>query len=89
MPANLAGRIAIWPIHAAFPVALTPDMLYQIWNNFRLDVRGNLLNIPWVAVADLLLSNLCDEVGHELYQIDGVKCATCCWTNWKQTPVLV
>jgi len=58
--------------HAAFPVALTPDMLYQIWNNFRLDVRGNLLNIPWVAVADLLLSNLCDEVGHELYQIDGV-----------------
>lgn len=58
--------------HAAFPVALTPDMVYQIWNNFRQDVRGNLLNIPWVAVADLLLSNLCDEVGHELYQIDGV-----------------
>jgi len=29
-----------------------------------------VLNIPWVAVADLLLSNLCDEVGYELYEID-------------------
>jgi hypothetical protein len=29
-----------------------------------------LLNIPWITVADLLLSNLCDEVGHELYEMD-------------------
>jgi hypothetical protein len=56
--------------HAAFPIALTPDMLYQLWNNFRQDMRGNLLRIPWVAVADLLLSDLCREVGHELYQMD-------------------
>ena len=30
-----------------------------------------MLEIPWVAVADLLLSPLCDEVGEELYEMDG------------------
>ncbi|BAY19992.1 response regulator receiver modulated translation initiation factor IF-2 (plasmid) [Anabaenopsis circularis NIES-21] len=56
--------------HAAFPLALTPDLLYHLWANFQQDVNSNLLNIPWIAVADLLLSNLCDEVGYELYEID-------------------
>ncbi|OUL25574.1 substrate-binding domain-containing protein [Nostoc sp. 106C] len=56
--------------HAAFPLALTPDLLYRLWANFQRDIHGEVLNIPWVAVADLLLSNLCDEVGNELYQMD-------------------
>jgi|GEM_PF-4430719 len=56
--------------HAAFPLALTPDLLYRLWANFQQDVDSNLLNIPWIAVADLLLSNLCNEVGYELYEID-------------------
>ncbi|MEH2285814.1 MAG: CHASE2 domain-containing protein [Nostoc sp.] len=56
--------------HAAFPLALTPDLLYRLWANFQQDIDGDMLGIPWVAVADLLLSNLCDEVGHELYEID-------------------
>ncbi|MBD2560312.1 MULTISPECIES: CHASE2 domain-containing protein [Nostoc] len=56
--------------HAAFPLALTPDLLYRLWANFQQDIHGEMLGIPWVAVADLLLSNLCDEVGHELYEID-------------------
>ncbi|MBN3924080.1 hypothetical protein [Nostoc sp. NMS4] len=56
--------------HAAFPLALTPDLLYRLWANFQQDVNSNLLNIPWIAVADLLLSNLCNEVGYELYEID-------------------
>ncbi|MEH2317871.1 GUN4 domain-containing protein [Nostoc sp.] len=56
--------------HAAFPLALTPDLLYRLWANFQQDVNNNLLNIPWIAVADLLLSNLCNEVGYELYEID-------------------
>ena len=56
--------------HAAFPLALTPDLLYRLWANFQQDIYGEMLGIPWVAVADLLLSNLCDEVGHELYEID-------------------
>ncbi|MCY7273380.1 MAG: hypothetical protein LH702_06450, partial [Phormidesmis sp. CAN_BIN44] len=56
--------------HAALPLALTSDLLYRLWANFQQDVQGEMLNIPWVAVADLLLSGLCDEVGHELYEMD-------------------
>ncbi|NTW21106.1 MAG: hypothetical protein HGA42_16630, partial [Nostocales cyanobacterium W4_Combined_metabat2_030] len=56
--------------HAAFPLALTPDLLYRIWANFQQDSQKKRLKIRWIAVADLLLSNLCDEVGHELYEMD-------------------
>ncbi|MFG6106834.1 YcxB family protein [Leptothoe sp. EHU-05/26/07-4] len=56
--------------HAAFPIALTPESLYQLWANFQTDQTGIFLNIPWIAVADLLLSGLCREVGHELYEMD-------------------
>ena len=49
--------------HAAFPLALTPDLCYQIWANFPRDIDGNWLNIPWIAVSDLLLSGLCHPVG--------------------------
>ncbi|MFN6568785.1 PleD family two-component system response regulator [Dendronalium sp. ChiSLP03b] len=56
--------------HAAFPLALTPDLLYRLWANFQRDIDGEVLSIPWMAVADLLLSSLCDEVGHELYEMN-------------------
>lgn len=56
--------------HAAFPLALTPDLLYRLWANFQRDIDDRPLNIPWVAVADLLLSGLCEEVGRELYEMD-------------------
>jgi DNA-binding response OmpR family regulator len=56
--------------HAAFPLALTPDLLYRLWANFQRDIYGEVLNLPWIAVADLLLSSLCDEVGHELYEME-------------------
>lgn len=49
--------------HAAFPLALTPDLLYQVWASF-------VPQAPWTAVADLLLSSLCSEVGYELYEMD-------------------
>jgi hypothetical protein len=66
------GRdILILAYHAAFPIALTPDLLYRLWANFKQDIDGNALNIPWVAVANLLLSTLVDEVGYELYEMDG------------------
>jgi hypothetical protein len=57
--------------HAAFPLALTPDLLYRLWANFQRNIHGQVISIPWIAVADLLLSSLCDEVGHELYEMDG------------------
>jgi tetratricopeptide (TPR) repeat protein len=56
--------------HAAFPLALTPDLLYRLWINFQRNTRGEKLFLPWIAVADLLLSPLCKEVGHELYEMD-------------------
>jgi formylglycine-generating enzyme required for sulfatase activity len=56
--------------HCAFPLALTPTLAYQIWGEFQHDNETQHLNIPWVAVADLLLSNLCNEVEAELYEMD-------------------
>ena len=49
--------------HAAFPLAITPDLLYRIWANFT-------PSVPWIATADILLSRLCKEVGFELYEMD-------------------
>ncbi|XXY47156.1 SUMF1/EgtB/PvdO family nonheme iron enzyme [Sorangium sp. So ce269] len=59
----------LFACHAAFPAALTPELAYQLWAAFRADVRGQPLGIPWIAVADLLLSSLCAEIGEELYEM--------------------
>jgi formylglycine-generating enzyme required for sulfatase activity len=56
--------------HAAFPIALTPHLLYRLWANFQADMQGQALQIPWIAVADLLLSPICHEVGYELYEME-------------------
>ncbi|GAA6618621.1 formylglycine-generating enzyme family protein [Scytonema sp. NUACC26] len=56
--------------HAAFAIALTPHLTYCIWANFQIDTGNQDLKVPWIAVADLLLSPLCHEVGHELYEMD-------------------
>lgn len=58
-------------LQAAFPLALTPDLLYRLWANFQRDIHGQFLNIPWIAVSDILLSDLCREVGQELYEMDA------------------
>ena len=52
--------------HAAFPLALTPDLLYRL-RDYPFQPK---LRVPWVAVSDLLLSGLCSEVDEELYEID-------------------
>ncbi|MFM8296671.1 MAG: SUMF1/EgtB/PvdO family nonheme iron enzyme [Microcystaceae cyanobacterium] len=49
--------------YAAFPLILTPDLLYQIWANFSLE-------ISWIGVARILLSSLCREIGYEAYEMD-------------------
>ena len=64
-----AHLVLAW--HCAVPLALTPDLAYRLWANFQRDVQGQPLRIPWVAVADLLLSRLCEEAGDELYEMDG------------------
>ena len=57
--------------HAALPLALTSDLLYCLWAEFQRDIHGNGLEIPWIAVADLLFSGLCEEVGYDLYEMEG------------------
>ena len=50
--------------HAAFPLTLTSDLLYCLRENFVPDV-------PWYAIADVLLSGLCQPIGYDLYEIEG------------------
>ena len=50
--------------HAALPLVLTPELLNYLRNQF---LRGE---VPWVAEVDLLLSDLCSQVGYELYAMD-------------------
>ena len=56
--------------HAAFPISLTPDLLYRIWGNIRDEFQGELEPIPWESVTDLLVaSGLCESVGYDLYEM--------------------
>jgi hypothetical protein len=64
----------IFACQASIPLVLTPDLLYQLWNNFKqyqysFDA-GITYKISHIAVSDLLMSNLCREVGYELYEIE-------------------
>jgi serine/threonine protein kinase len=47
--------------HAALPLVLTPELVHYLRNTF---LRGE---VPWVAEADLLLSDLCGPVGYEQF----------------------
>lgn len=56
--------------HAALPVALTSDLLYKIWLNFREPRKGNEVLLDILNdVSDLLHSSLCREIGRDLYEI--------------------
>jgi len=50
--------------HAAFPQMLTTEVVYLLrqWLEDR-----SILNLPWSAAPELLLSNLCDTAGYDLY----------------------
>ena len=50
--------------YAALPLILTPELLNYLRNHF---LRGE---VPWVAEADLLLSELCRPVGYEQFAFD-------------------
>lgn len=51
--------------HAALPLVLTPELVNYLRNQF---LRRE--QVPWVAEVDLLLSDLCSQVGYELYAMD-------------------
>ena len=55
--------------HAAFPVALTTDLLQQIWLNFQTNEAGYSYPIPLSTVDEVLHSPLVREIGRDLYEI--------------------
>jgi hypothetical protein len=57
-------------MHAAFPLAITPDLLYRLWATFVVDECGDRMAMPWVAVADVLLAGFVSEVRRETFQMD-------------------
>ncbi|MFK7932104.1 MAG: caspase family protein, partial [Saprospiraceae bacterium] len=60
----------IMAAYAAVPALLTPDLLYKIWLNFnQYEWRGQQTSIHRMAIADVLLSDMCREVGYELYEM--------------------
>ena len=63
----------IFACQAAVPLVLTPDLLYQLWNNFKhyqyYPEGGEIYKITHIAVSDLILADFCKEVGYELYEI--------------------
>jgi formylglycine-generating enzyme required for sulfatase activity len=52
--------------HAALPLVLTPELVHYLRTEFLLSKE-----VPWEAEADLLLSDLCSQVGYELYAMDS------------------
>lgn len=50
--------------HAALPLVLTPELLNYLRTKFL------QAEVPWVAEADLLLSELCRQVGYEQYVME-------------------
>lgn len=70
----------------AFPLVLTPDLLYCLWDGFfiksssqtkksQISSLSEKPEFPWYAVADLLLSDLCQQVyslsdEEELYEME-------------------
>ncbi|MTJ19210.1 SUMF1/EgtB/PvdOfamily nonheme iron enzyme [Dolichospermum sp. UHCC 0299] len=52
--------------YAAFPLVLTPDLLYCLYRKFFYQTSDLL----WYVVADLLLSDLCQQVDFELYEME-------------------
>lgn len=58
------GSDAFWLLcHAAFPLALTSDLLYCLRENFVPECH-------WYHVADILLSGWCDVLRYDLYEMD-------------------
>jgi Leucine-rich repeat (LRR) protein/GTPase SAR1 family protein len=64
----------VFACQAAIPLVLTPDLLYQLWNNFKVyqyvDEPLESFKIPSIAISDFLLSDLCREVGFEIFEME-------------------
>jgi formylglycine-generating enzyme required for sulfatase activity len=56
------GKALKLACHAAFPMALTSELVYCLRENF-------VPEVPWYGAADVLLSGLCQPIGHDLYEM--------------------
>lgn len=56
-------------LHTSIPIALTPDLLKHLWIVFTKEDSTCPYDVPYVAIADIIISCLCEEVGHELYEM--------------------
>jgi hypothetical protein len=56
-------------LHLSFPVALTSDLAYKIWLNFKKDEQGHLMDIPLEGVGLILNAPICRNIGRDLYEI--------------------
>lgn len=66
---DLYGKAHLWFLyHAAFPLSLTPDLLYCLRDYIQRKDHIQDFSIPWIVVSDVLLSGFCKEVGHGLYE---------------------
>jgi formylglycine-generating enzyme required for sulfatase activity len=57
--------------YAAFPLSLTPELLYFMLENSEKFGDVDLMDVPWYGVSDVLLSGLCDRVGYGLYEMSA------------------
>ncbi len=57
--------------HAAFPIAVTPDLLYQIWQNFKEfpGASGTAQAVDVLAVSDVLLWSGWRQTGPEVFEL--------------------
>ncbi len=56
---------------ASVPLIISPDLLYNLWNNFKTYFKNDKLQtVSHIAVSDILLSVFCRPVGFEIFKID-------------------
>lgn len=62
----------VFACQAAFPIAFTPDLLYQLWANFSeyRTAEGHQTKSDLMAISDLLLSNLCQRIERDVFEMD-------------------
>jgi hypothetical protein len=63
-----AAAFLEYAYHAAFPLTLTTELAYLLRQ--RLQEKYEIY-LPWTAAPELLLSNLCDAIGSDLYSMGG------------------
>jgi hypothetical protein len=60
----------LFACYASFPLMLSPDLANLLWQNFKnYSVDGKPAIIHRMAIADLLQSEICRQIGHHRYEL--------------------